>query len=593
MQNSLTDDIKTLLGTYLNTDLTLKEDEWKKQTFTGNKLDEKKVEEFSKILYEEYVTRIKVTRLFNEPNVETIKPYQLKYNVRRFWFKDEDSGFAIEPNEIVASQEGVKIILKEGEYINGGELESFKPLSDSPEFKKSIKEFIYVYLPRKVFKQKNNFYIYTYGDFLLRNYYEPIVRFYFSLEPEREKIQQFTDKIKDFFNERRIPFNFKTPLKLENFGRGDTLVLYVAQNHFFYVREFINELRNFANRKEILRTNIPLFVKKIYEGVGFAEDPFFVDDSFGMQRVKLIINVINNLLSLNKKVSIVNILESIELEGYNLDEFYRNPYTNFQYNFESFDAPISLNPQYAFKVGRVYFGEYNQLALEYALDLVGKAIWNDKNELTWFTYDKDDSYRLLSENEVIDIYWFLHKVIQIKENRNYFTNAVLKIIDDKIIDNEHKPNYKDRIKILQKGLTLSIDTLKNLSFDDFEKNYDKLFNDAKKWSNIENISKFKEQQKSTFSNLTFNIKSSFQSIFQAIPKKPLPQSGDIFGGKIRDFNKEEILKKANSIYHYAKMDYPIPNSSGNYEYCPTDEGRLRIASIMLHVYCPSLFEDEA
>ncbi len=601
MENlQLKEDIKTLLKGFFNNVFELIEDKWKEKAYIEGKSkqedidkERKKVQLFAQVLYEEYLNKIDITTQFIESNVESIKPYHFKYNIRRFWFREADAKIAIAPNEILVSQEGVKVILKEGEYTNGGELESIEPIKDP----KDVRDFVYVYRPQKFFTQKNNMYVYTHGEFLLRNYDEPIIRFYFSLEPRRESVQQFIEKIKDFFNERRIPFNMKTPLKLQNFGRSDTLVLYLAQNHYFYVREFINELRNFALKKVILRTNIPLFVKEIYQGIGFAEDPYFVDDSFGNQRVKLIIKVINDQLDLKQKVTIDSILKGIANEGYNVKEFYRNPHTNFDYNFENFSEPISLNPQYKFKVGNpYYFFDYNKLALEYALDLIGRAVWNNENEskLIWFSYKEDDGknerYKVISEDESNDIYWFLSKIVQIKSNRRYFTDAILKIIDDKTIQNESNDNYKKRVDNIQKKIYSDIGKLENLTFEDFENNYDNLTTNIKKWSDIDELRKFADKQKTAYHVFTSKVKSSFLSIFQKKFDNILPSSKEMYEGEIEDLNKDETKKIAAAIYPFAKIEYPIPNKFDNYEYCPTDEGRLRVASFMLRVYCPSLFE---
>ncbi|MCU0468149.1 MAG: T3SS effector HopA1 family protein [Arcicella sp.] len=581
MQNTLREDIQILLKNFFNKD-TFLEEEWKNNAFVDGKPDNKKIERLAKILYEIYIHRINITTQFNEPqNIESIKPYQLKYNVKRFWFKQNVSTLAIEPNEIVAMQDGVKIILKEGEYIDGGELESLEPISDTTEYKKQIKEFVYVYLPRKVFKQKDNFYIQTYGDFLLRNYYEPIIRFYFSLEPKRDEVQKFIEKIKDFFNDRRIPFQLKTPFKLSNFGRGDTLVLYVAQNHFYYVREFIIELRSFALRKEILRTNIPLFVKKIYEGVGFAEDPYFIKDSFGMQRVNVIIESINKILERNETITLDNILQQLKNEGYNIKEFYRNPYTNFNYDFEAFDQTVSLNPSFhTYKTGNPIFYEYNQLALEFALDLIEKATWQTKEELIWFSYYQDEGlkekeiYRVLSDTETAEIYWFLGKIIQISHNRKFFTNPVLKIIEHKANLQIQPKQFRDRMNKFKQMLSSYILLLDNIALKDFEN----LIEDVSKWSSPQNI----EKQKSKLNTFASNI-ISFIGKNNPIT---LPTADDIYRGNIID--KDPQI--ASKLYPYAKMGYPISNNFGNYEYCPNDEGKLRIANIMLYAYCPSLYE---
>jgi hypothetical protein len=544
-----------------------------------------------KILYENYKNPNSEKPYDNlkDIKIEEVNPYFLRYNIKRFWFKDAASKITVGDNEIVAFQDGVKVILKPGDYINGGEVGYVEDIT-----KEKYKEFVYLYLPQKIQKPSDNFYLHTHGDYLLRNYYQPIIRFYFSLDPAKLKeIRSFIQLIRNYFNDRKIPFQLKTPYTLDNFNRADTLVLYIAQNHYFYTREFIKKLRDIGNRDGVLRNKLPLFVKVLSKktileeeyvnGIGFAEDPFFTEDSFGQQRCKLIIDTIKEISKSDSTVSIQSIIDYLNTnEGYSIDEFYRNPYTNFDYCFEYFDSNsnIQLSSTWHLQYLTIFKYRFLEVARDYALELMERAVWLNEDDFTWISYSVEENkkgiYQMLDEQEKREIIWALDRVLKVKGNREYFPDNVIKIIENKLNLFENDPDFKTKMKgwsskIVKKYSALQ-EKMLNLPFSE-------KINKLMKWKDLSLIEKEKNIYEGVISFLqSFDDNDIDPAIFHAL--------------NTGDFQNNDMVSIASKIRKkYTNINYPIPNKFGNYEYSPTSDGKLKILMIMLYVAYPNLFDE--
>lgn len=508
--------------------------------------------------------------------VEDVNPYFLKYNIKRFWFKDDESQIVVENDEIVAFQDGVRIILKAGSFIDGGEVDYVEDIS-----KEKYKEFVYLYLPKKIQKPSENFYLHTHGDYLLRNYYQPIIRFYFSLEPKSiEEVNNLIKEIRDYFNSRKIPFQLKTPYTLDNFNRCDTLVLYVAQSHYFYVWEFIKGLKKYGGQgnKKILRNQLPLFVKELYKGVGLAEDTFFTEDSFGQQRCKLIIEAITTLSKDENKVSIQNIIEYLEKQGYNVDEFYRNPYTGFEYKFnEPVVEPLPFKLEWRYK--KYLYGKFNDVARDYALELMERAIWLDDTDFTWLSYEEKGSYKPLNEKEKQEIFWFFDRLIKIKENRDFFPENVLRIIEQKVNGFETDPNFLKKVNVWKSSTKTLYNKYKKIIL---LRTHDFSIEAVKShWKKLVETPLSKKEKMLIDGAISFIKSFDIADI----------SDDEIYNIGRQDFERNDMLEIAKRINKkYLNINYPIRNDFGNYEYCPTSKGKLQVAMIMLYIYCPSLYD---
>ena len=110
-----------------------------------------------------------------------------------------------------------------------------------------------------------------------------LVRFYFNIK--HEGVTGLFHFITTALNQFQVPFRMKCVNAPAHFIRADGAVLYVAKRHYRFVAELLSSMPAEVARQ--LRTPVPLFSKKIMDGVGIAEDPGN-GESFGMHRCLLV-----------------------------------------------------------------------------------------------------------------------------------------------------------------------------------------------------------------------------------------------------------------------------------------------------------------
>jgi HopA1 effector protein family len=559
-------------------------------------------------------------------NIRNIKPFREEFTVEKFWFKNtgkEETPYKdLEAGEgsVIAFKDGINTIFYKGEYLEGGEMyanqakavvadaenqPSVIDNSTNDENKKkeeatsaNYSKFIYAYFPPKLYLSPNNkaYFILTQGKNMLRIRDQAVIRFYFNLKPKKsnvnttnfetyeesaerfkKRVNEFVNSFENYLNKRRIPFQFKLPISLENFQRADTFVLYVAQKHYYYLYEFITTKAK--QYSDILGEVTPLFTKPFanIKGVSIADDPDVSGDSFGINRCALIYDIIEKLAKFDDvkyTMTVANIITELHNLGYDFDnEFYRNPYTKYRYDFVLDNTEIGISNNFIFD-GRWYLYLYGRVALNYALDLVGNAIWLEHNKLTWMTYYESDDkkekcYRLVDKEESALIFWYLRQIIGFSWMRDYFPLNVIRIIlDESKITNTEDHNVWERIK--------------QLFYKDLKEEYDLIQKNRKKfeWS-LKAFSGIVEVYAKNIEDYSNAVRGDFQ---EDEIEKIYTMEKDEFG------KKTDLNKIARKIYYkYLKPLYPIRNFYKNYEYVPTERGKLQIAMMILSIYDPNIF----
>ncbi len=551
-------------------------------------------------------------------NIENIKPFFEEFNVRRFWFvnKNKQSNpyreISVQENELVAFQDGINTIFYTGEYLEGGQMysdikEEEKPEVDTDFFDESqnqingfaekkgnSNDFVYAYFPKRLFTSpgSKNFYILTQGKNLLRNREQAVIRIYFNLKPDsvnyqgsiadylkcledfKSQVNHFIKSLKNYLNNRNIPFQTKLPTSLANFDRSDNFVLYVSQNHYYYIYQFIKI--HIEKYKNILnKGGLPLFIKQFdanISGVGIAEDPIYPKaDSFGSNRCKLIYNTIQSLSEKAVPFSVYDIIKDLSEQGYK-DEFYRNPFTEYNYTFNQLNE-VKLSDLYPTDT-KFYLYEYGRVALNYALDLVERAIWLSPTKITWLTYyksndGKEEEYRLVNSDELVLIFWYLNQILKFPWMRKYFPENVTNIIfnENKQIDMDN--NVWKRID--------------NLFSKDLKEEYEEI----KK--SVEKIELSSKVFLKTIEIYAKNVEEYLDTVLDVSQEDVIEK---VYNMKKEEFGQNsDSIKNARKIYYkYIKPLYPIKNYYKNYEYVPTDRGKLQIAMVILATYCPSIFK---
>lgn len=155
-------------------------------------------------------------------------------------------------------------------------------------------------------------------------------RFYFNITPEGAPV--LLSHLTSTLNYYKIPFSFKCLNSPKQYIRTDSAVLYLDKKNtplaYVLLGSFVDHL------KPYLKEGLPLFAKKLWKGIAFAEDPGN-GDSFGMNRSRLIAQgLLNSFLNDdNENQKQKTVIDHIEKSGFDLEQFHLNPHSHFEYNF--------------------------------------------------------------------------------------------------------------------------------------------------------------------------------------------------------------------------------------------------------------------
>ncbi len=109
------------------------------------------------------------------------------------------------------------------------------------------------------------------------------LRFYFHLQASAAPLLVRT--LTTALSRYQVPFDFKCQKYRQNYDRLDAAVLYVARRYFDIVSRLLVELPDELGAA--LQPAVPLFTKRLRDGVAVAEDPGF-RRSFGLHRCQLV-----------------------------------------------------------------------------------------------------------------------------------------------------------------------------------------------------------------------------------------------------------------------------------------------------------------
>lgn len=510
-------------------------------------------------IYERYKNEIHGFN-FKDQNIEEILPFVNRFNEKRFWQIEYNDKIKLIEGQRLVSQDGQSIIAEAGEYLNGGffreedKIENRTPLDPDTSI---VRSFVYLYRAKKIDRPKKNLYVNLEGDYAVKVANKPLIRFYFNLLPDLEGIVAWANYLQYTLDRHRIPFQLKYPLNLKNYNYSDSGVLYISQNHYPLVAQVLKEFMENLGGVSIVGKSIPLFTRKLYDGVGFAEDPFSSKDSFGEQRCKLIWKIITTNKLVLGKDSRIDTLETIVAHLKKLkytDKFYRSPNTDYKYNFDTYFNPSNIDSKTFSYVKQAILTlekridkvndetkkydryQFLEIAENYAKDLIEKAIWNPTtNCYDWITYAETDKkegfYRVVEEPEKRLLKLFLQELVNVKKkNKDYYTNFLNKICVE-----------TDSLVLEEKDYT---DLFHKISLDD------------------------------DLINIIQNIQSEIDKI-----------------DNVSDILKGSYKLASNVNNYYEKLKLPMKNSFGNYEYCPNFDGKLKIAWLFLIAYQPMSFKN--
>jgi len=148
---------------------------------------------------------------------------------------------------------------------------------------------ISVFLSKELPNAQPGFYI-TIGDTPFDRFTEGrMLRVYFNIE--ERGAEDLVAAVTETLNAFLIPFRFKILRNRGCFVRADASVIYCGRRYFGILSRLLPRI--YERVKDTLRETVPLFTKRLFPGVGFAEDPGG-GDSFGLSRSRLVTQAIWN-----------------------------------------------------------------------------------------------------------------------------------------------------------------------------------------------------------------------------------------------------------------------------------------------------------
>ncbi|MBC8051649.1 MAG: hypothetical protein H7Y13_01150 [Sphingobacteriaceae bacterium] len=201
-----------------------------------------------------------------------------------------------------------------------------------------------IYTPEPEFlsylsKHNNNLVNKIYGGFFFISSLKPpelkgkgIVRFYFNAIPEG--IGPLMNWITFQFEKQMLSYNFKCLASSKSYSlRNDAAVLYIDNKYTQRVYELIKD--NITFLSGWLKQGTPLFTKKLFEGIGFGEDTFATEQSFGTYRCDVLTTLIfqASQSGIAKEMWTDYIINGLTHMGFNENTFYLNPGNSGFYTF--------------------------------------------------------------------------------------------------------------------------------------------------------------------------------------------------------------------------------------------------------------------
>ncbi|NBB29226.1 T3SS effector HopA1 family protein [Cellulophaga sp. BC115SP] len=537
------------------------------------------------LLYHNYHRCINLNSdLLKDQVIESFQITDQVNNISKFWFvvKELDS-------EIIVEKESHIISVPKGEYTSGGKIDA------------NIKnnQFIFINTQKKITSSENNsnskYWVHIFGDKSAFLHGKNIVRVYFNLKAIKGGVIEFSKFIADYLDEKGIPYSCKYLNNLKDYKITDSAVLYVSQNNFNLLNVFLREIsmKFGITKNNLLRRQIPLFTQKLFNGIGFAEEPIVDFDnqkdketSFGMDRCTKISEIIegNDLKKYflegnqNTELALDSIIDYIQKNNIiSIDAPYRNPSTGFRYSF-----PKKIDTRFR-KTQIPFWGNsersiFLDIAKKYANDLCSKAVWLSSNECTWITYHPADlktsemstpkPYHRLAEQEELDaVKLFLSKYSLYVEDSVFYQKVWTSIPSGNGIVNSDidvKEKAKSKIRFIFKHLIQEQSPKKEL-------------NDLKLDSDI--------------------IEFLIQRILSDNQTQPsdVRLMVDVIGGSFKNFSKvtEKDATLLGYILHkyYEKEGLPIRNLHGTYDFCAGLDGSAGIGLFFLLLYNPRIFSE--
>jgi lantibiotic modifying enzyme len=233
------------------------------------------------------------------------------------------------------------------------------------------------------------------------------LRFYFNFNPEPifnevtgaedsfliDFQTKFAEILFDNFNTRKIPFHLKIAQNRSKFY-ADNVVLYLERRYLNTMLNIFNE--NYHRFRHLLRTEVPMFTYKLYDGIGFAEgiELSYPEESFGRNKATFISELYDKITYKMQKEAFV-LRDEIEklLKEYRTDcKLFLNKDSKFEYvrfgDLEDKNPPI--------KNDKIITDALVEYVMKLGYEICKYAFWDDRGRCNWIGYSNEKSYKPLN-----------------------------------------------------------------------------------------------------------------------------------------------------------------------------------------------------
>lgn len=291
-----------------------------KENATIHFLHEDTVSSLTKIIYNNNYVSSQATPLGVNPNfADTLKTANTSNTIKHTnWLIIHENA----DGSIVVQKNNRRLVVFPGTYI----LEKFSKTGAAIGEKVTLVNFL-------DYDDEASIFFFTFGNELRDDFNESLTRFYFNILPN--KLPDLITYLTTELNRIKVPFQFKCIKKADFFYRADKAILYIEKRYLNLTISTISDVKVKFNT--VLINNIPLFTRRLAPGIAFAENPVDPNESFGTSRCRLIAEAIVEAHEKNIKDVKFHVLQYIEKKGYDLDKFYLNPGSRFEYDFSAFE----------------------------------------------------------------------------------------------------------------------------------------------------------------------------------------------------------------------------------------------------------------
>ncbi len=155
---------------------------------------------------------------------------------------------------------------------------------------------------------------------------EQILRFYWNVSVEGAP--QLMEAVTRIFNRFQIAFQFKCGTRAAHYPRRDAAVLYLHARYYGIAALLVERVH--LELRDWLNAGTPLFVRRLANGLGLAEDP---GESFGKHRCKILAEAMTATRGKPAEERLQEVRRQFERRGLSLDRPWLNAGSADRYEF--------------------------------------------------------------------------------------------------------------------------------------------------------------------------------------------------------------------------------------------------------------------